>query len=177
MKLSILGKIASLTIICLLCVCCGNNYNTIEVQTLSSNNVRRVNDTVMEDSFHHLQFSRLSKPASFGMTADFKLPEEYQGHECYVVVSGRARSNYAQSDAFIVVVTHKDQEQISWMVMPVKYYITELNTWCPFRDSIRLPEKIDGKTYNLITIAAHLATSQKENFDLDTLRVSIKQKS
>ncbi len=163
-------------IVCLLLSSCRKKYEIAESRILTVDNVKRVDDAVLEDSLGHFQFSRLSRPGTFGMMADFELPEKNQDCDGYVIVSGRVRSNYVQSEAFLVVVTHKDQEQLSWQTLPVRLYTTHLNAWCPFKDSIFLPAKMGGKAYNKITVAAQLANSKDEVFDLDTLYISIKQK-
>ena len=154
---------------------CTDRYIVLDNQTISIDKVKRADDTVLVDSVGRFRFSRLSRLNSFGMGANYTLPEKSRGKDIWVIVGGRTRTNYAQSNAVIAVVTHKGEQQTSWMVVPLKYDYTSPDTWCSFRDSLKLGEKIDGKEYDQISIAAHLPGSTQENFDLETLHMIIKQ--
>jgi hypothetical protein len=154
---------------------CSDRYDVIAAQVVSVKEARRMSDTIMKDSVQGFYFSRLNKPATFGLSCDVKIPEPNQNKQLFVVAYGRARSNYAQSGGIIVVAAHYNNEQVSWMILPIKIHITDTNTWCYFRDSLRLDNKIDGKSYNHIGVMSHLPHSTKEKFDLDTLHVLLKQ--
>jgi hypothetical protein len=156
---------------------CEDGYQTIVESNIVLSENKTTDDTLLKDNAQNFYFSRLSKPNTFGIMFDYILPEDAQNKEVYVIVKGQSRSNYAQSNALIVVVTHnKEGEQLSWMLMPLRYYYTSINEWCSFRDSVRLPSNFKGKAYNLITVVAHQPISTAENFDLKEMQVSIKAK-
>jgi hypothetical protein len=156
---------------------CADGYQTITERTIVLDKSKTKDDTLLKDSTQNFYFSRLSKPNTFGIMFDYTLPEDAQNKEVYVVVKGQSRSNYAQSNALIAVVTHnKENEQLSWMIMTMRYHYTSINEWCSFKDSIRLPANFKGKTYSLITVATHQPVSTAENFDLRDLQISIKVK-
>lgn len=153
---------------------CSDSYTTIDEQTIVPG-AKRYDDSVMEDNKAHMRFSRLHKLVSFGLRYSYKLSEENQDKPTYVSVSGKARTNSGVSGGVIAVITHYDNDQLSWMVLPIKIHITDTNTWCLFHDSIYLSPRIDGRKYNTITAVAHLI-SDKEKFDLDGLHVAIRQR-
>lgn len=153
---------------------CGDQYTAVDDQTILPG-AKRYDDTVMTEGEQRLSFSRLSRPASFGLRYGYDLPEQSRDKATYVVVSGKARSNMVQSGAVIAMVTHYDSDQLSWMVVPMKVHLTDTNTWCPFRDSVYLTPRQEGRIYNNITAVAHLVSAQ-ERFDLDQLHVVVKQK-
>jgi hypothetical protein len=155
---------------------CSDRYDTIVEQAVSVKEARHMSDTMMKDSVQGFYFSRLNKPASFGLGCDVRIPEQNQNKQLFLVTYGRARSNYAQSGGIIVAAAHYNDVQVSWMVLPIKIHITDTNTWCYFRDSVRLDNKIDGKSYNHINVMTHLPYSTTEKFDIDTLHVLLKQK-
>lgn len=169
-------KIILFCTLVLVCFSCADRYEPINTQVIIPDQVSRADDTLMYDSLAHVPFSRLRRLASFGLRYAYELPEQNRGKEMYVVVSGRTRSNYAQSTAVIVVVTHKDNEQLSWQVIPMRLYYTEQNKWCTFRDSVRVPEKFDWKEYTRLDVVTHLSNSTQELFDIDTMKVVLKQK-
>lgn len=154
---------------------CGKKNKTIFTDTLVVDDKYKPHeDTVLIDSIRPILFSRLHRPNSFGMRTAYQVPTELQGKKMYVVVSGRSRNNYAHSNAVIVVVTHNAKnEQLSWDFIRMKYQYTEVNYWCNFKDSLKLPPDFYGKEYNLITVMAHLPEGA-EKFDLDGLKVEIK---
>jgi len=155
---------------------CGKKYKTIFTETLVvDNKYKQHEDTVLIDSIRPVLFSRLYRPNSFGMRTAYQVPTESQEKKMYVVVSGRSRNNYAHSNAVIVVVTHNAKnEQLSWDFIRMKYQYTEVNYWCNFKDSLKLPPNFYGKEYNLITVMAHLPEGV-EKFDLEGLKVEIKE--
>jgi hypothetical protein len=153
---------------------CGDRYDIIADQAVSVKEARHLSDTLMQDSLG-FYFSRLNKPSTFGLSCSFDIPEKNQNKELFVVAYGRTRSNYAQSGGIIAVATHFNNDQVSWMVLPISIHITDTNTWCTFRDSVRLSNKIDNKSYNHISVVTHLPNSTKEKFDMDTLHVLLKQ--
>jgi hypothetical protein len=154
---------------------CSDRYDIIAEQVVSVKEARRMSDTIMKDSIQGFYFSRLNKPATFGLSCDVKIPEQNQNKQLFLVTYGRARSNYAQSGGIIVVAPHYNNEQVSWRLLPIRIHITDTNTWCYFRDSLRLDNKIDGKSYNHINVMSHLPHSTTEKFDIDTLHVLLKQ--
>ena len=153
---------------------CGDTYTVIDEQVIVPGK-NHIEDTIMDDPLQHIRFSRLRKPVTFGLKYVFKVPEENQDKETYIAVRGRVRSNLALSNAVIAVVAHCDNEQLTWMVMPVRIHITDTNTWCPFNDSVYFSPRLSGKKYNNISAVAHLV-GDKERFDMDALHVTVRQK-
>lgn len=176
MHLQLIKKTGPVVFAILCLMGCGNRYDVVAEQVITVANSKRLDDTVMRDSTDHILFSRLRRPATFSFKYEYQIPEEKRDSEFYIVVSGRSRTNYAQSNAVMAVVPSENGEQVEWMIIPMRYQYTDINTWCHFRDSIRLPKHFNGKGYNRVTVAAHLSSSTAENFDLDTLHVMIRQK-
>lgn len=175
--MNVLLKSILCIVLVLLINACGEGYQTITQRTIVLDRKKTKDDTLIKDTTQNFYFSRLSKSNTFGIMFDYTLPEDAQNKEVYVIVKGQSRSNYAQSNALIVIVTHnKENEQLSWMLMPMRYHYTSINQWCNFKDSIRLPANFKGKTYSLITVVAHQPISTAENFDLKDMQISIKAK-
>lgn len=155
---------------------CGR-YKVIHTEKIVlDKNYKRIEDTLLTDSLEKFTFSRLTRPGSFGFKTVYNLPEKSQGKELIVALSGRCRTNLAVSDGMIVVVAHsKKDKQLSWDLVRMKYQFTDLNKWCSFRDSIRLPADFYGTQYSRITILSHLPAGD-EKFDLDGLNIEIREK-
>jgi hypothetical protein len=49
------------------------------------------------------------------------------------------------------------------------------NNWSAFRDSVIFPRNFFGKKYSLITGFPFLGESSSENFDVDSMRVEIRE--
>lgn len=156
---------------------CGDRYKTVHEQEITINKDDLKSDSVLKDSSNGNFYTRLTQPVSFGRTFKYALNEEQEGKGFYIVFSGRAKSNYAQSNGTISVSIHdKDNEQLGWFSVFLKNYFTEKNVWCHFKDSVKIEPVLAGKKHKTITCMVFLAASTKEVFDLDSLYVVIKEK-
>ena len=116
-------------------------------------------------------------PNRIGLRAEYTLPKKAQKKELWVVISGMIRTNYAHSTAIIAVQTNsEDGQMLCWKALHLRYYFTDINKWCFFKDSIYLPKGYYDKAHSKIATFAFSGTSANENFDLDSLFVTIKQK-
>lgn len=170
-------KVLIQLIVLLIFSSCGDKYNTIHEQAITVNKDDLKDDSIITDSINGGYYTRLTQPASFGRTLKYTLNAEQEGKGFYIIFSGRARSNYAQSNGTISVSIHdKDNEQLGWFSVFLKSNFTEKNTWCHFKDSIKIEPVLEGKKHKSITCLVFLAASTQEVFDLDSLYVVIKEK-
>ena len=177
MKLNGVGRIFLIYFLPVIFSACSDKYKTVHEQFIEVNKSDLRNDTLIRETVSNSYFSRLNKPGSFGRMCVYQLSKEQEGKEFWVVFSGKTRSNYAQSNATITVTgRNKNHEQIYWLSLFLKGTYSEQNKWCYFKDSIHIEPAFFGKKYNSITCVAFLPTSTAENFDIDTLHVTIKVK-
>jgi hypothetical protein len=156
---------------------CKDKYSSILSNSVVLDKYYRPHeDTLLKDSIQPRLYSRLYKPNTFGMRTFFELPKSAQGKDLYVVVSGRTRNNYGQPYGAIAVTTHSEKmEQLCWELIKLRFQYTGINEWCEFRDSLKLPPRFYESEYTLINVMAYLPQGS-ENFDLDGLKVVVKQK-
>lgn len=156
---------------------CDDKYATFEKSVITVHNNRSGSaDTVMKDQGTDFFYSRLRKKNTGGLSAICFIGPAHQNKKMWVVVSGRVRTNYAHSNSTITLsATSKENEVLLWRAIFLKYYYTDCNKWCYFKDSINLPAGYFNKAYTAITAFAYLGDSEKENFDLDTLKVEFKE--
>jgi hypothetical protein len=132
-------------------------------------------DTIMKEGNRY--FSRLYKENSMGLIGEFIVPDSLKEKELIVTFYGKARTNYAFSNASIrVAVISEDKEVLGWPVFNLRQQFTENNEWCYFRDSVSLIHQSWQKPYHYIDVAALLGNSTHEQFDIDTLFFDIKAK-
>jgi hypothetical protein len=157
---------------------CNDKYNTFQSAVVTvSNNKGVANDTIIKDSVFNFSFSRLQKATARGLNATFTITPEHQEKDLYIVVSGKARTNYAHSNSSITLSAVSSKgELIAWKAFLLKYYYVDNNKWCYFKDSIFLKDNVDSKFYSVINVFGMLGDSKTENFDLDTLHVQLKEK-
>lgn len=133
-------------------------------------------DTVMTDSISGIKFSRLTKVGVGGIAVKHEFKQEQQNKPTWVVFSGRLRSNYVHSNSSITISgSDPTGQNILWKAVFLKYHLVELNRWMPFRDSVLIPPSYDNKLFQTIYVFTYMGGKPGENFDLDTLRVLIKQ--
>ncbi|MBK9284297.1 MAG: hypothetical protein IPM51_08225 [Sphingobacteriaceae bacterium] len=151
---------------------CKEDYKTIQKFTVTPANREPKGDTIMHDNQGNFDFSRIVKKNEAGLTALINISEENRNKKIWVIFSGRLRTNYAHSNATIsIAAIGLNQTIVVWNASFLKYFVTEINQWCPFKDSILLPrEKLEQK-YSMINTMAFLGNSENENFDVDTLKV------
>ncbi len=156
---------------------CSDKYQVIQSITVTPNINKPTGDTIILDSTKKFYFSRLRAKGTGGLIGTYKVTADHVNKQLYIVVSGRVRTNYAHSNSTITVAVNDDQKNtIVWRAMSLKYYFTEINKWCPFKDSIMLAPNTDGKYYNEISVLTFMGPSESENFDIDTLKIQVKEK-
>jgi hypothetical protein len=156
---------------------CGESYEFVGKQTVHASKNVIHQDTMIYDSIGKFYFSRLTQPNTMGIRTDFKLPKENQDHELWVVVEGNFRTNRPYSMATVTIMGSNDKnESLCWNSCFLRIHITELNTWCHFKDSIFLTSQLNFHIYNSINTFAFLPPSPGEQFDLDSFTVTVRQK-
>ncbi|MES2680401.1 MAG: hypothetical protein V4635_10970 [Bacteroidota bacterium] len=175
--LKFLSKIISVCFVVVCFISCSDRYKTVQEQFVEVNRSDLKDDTLIKDSGSAFYFSRLSKPNSFGRLYVYKYPEDQIGKEHYVVFSGKTRTNYAESNSTISLAVHdKKGEQLCWKSIFLRRHFTDINKWVYFKDSIRIDPKYIGKKSATVSCMLYLARSTNENFDFDTLHVTVKEK-
>lgn len=175
--MQIVKKIVAAGILIFFLYSCDDKYNTIQTFKVTANNRSATADTVMKDGSGNFYFSRLRTPGTAGLIATYTLSTEHQNKGIYALVSGRIRTNYAHSNASIAFAAYDDKNEVLvWRAVFLRYYFTDIDQWCAFKDSIYFPANTKGKYYKSISALAFLGNSMKENFDIDTLKVEIKEK-
>ena len=157
---------------------CGDKFvNVCESVITVDNNRPNTGDTVLFDSINKFKFSRVNKRDASTLVASFTLPKEHQNKALWVVFCGKARTNFAYSNSSITLAAMSEKgECLVWRAVLLKYYFTDINKWCYFKDSMFLKPNFDGKFYNEISTFGFSGVSQGENFDMDSLKVIIKAK-
>jgi hypothetical protein len=154
---------------------CADEYTSIEKFVITPSNHTLKADTIITDEVGGLRFSRLRKVGQAGYSAVTNLSIENRDKKIWVIFSGKVRTNYAHSNATIsIAAVGLNQEIVVWNATFLKYFITDINKWCPFKDSVLLPREKLNQKYSVINTMAYLGNSESENFDIDTLRVEYK---
>jgi len=175
--MQIVKKIAPLILIIFFLYACEDKYSTLKSFNITAAGRSATADTIIKDSINNFYFSRLRYPNTGGLSATYTLTPEHQNKRLYVVVSGRARTNYAQSNAAIVFTAYDDREELLlWHALSLQYYFTDINKWCAFKDSLFFHPAVKNKYYGKISVVAYLGNATNERFDIDTLKVEIKEK-
>lgn len=161
--------------ICFFCFSCREEFKSAQKFSVTALNNPPSGDTAMLDEKDKFYFSRITNPSCGGLNAPWKISEENRNKRIWVIFSGRARTNYVQSNATIsVAAIGLNQTAVVWQAVFLRYYITDINAWCPFKDSVLLPkEKLEQK-YSMVNTIAYLGNSKEEKFDIDTLKVEYK---
>lgn len=134
-------------------------------------------DTVIFDSITRTFFSRISKMSTAGLQYVYTVPEINQNKHFYIVFKGRVRTNYAQSNAAIVLMAFdKDKQQLCWMNAPLRPLIVKQNEWNYFQDSIHIPNVMNDVRYTTLNAFTFLGNSTSEKFDVDTFSVTLKRR-
>ncbi len=160
-----------------ICVSCDKTYETIYQCAAVPEKTERGEDTLMKDSSANFNFSRLRKPNSGGISCHYLFEPGKPQSEYYVVFHGRIRTNYAQSNAFINLSSiDVDGNIINWNSSSLKYFVTDTDQWCWFKDSILIKYESWNKPYKMVNVFPFLGPSASENFDVDTLFVELKER-
>lgn len=167
-----LCKAIAFFFLCLFCFSCREEFKSVQKFDVTALNNPKSGDTAIYDEQDKFYFSRITRPSCGGLNAPFKIEEKNRNKKIWVIFSGRARTNYVQSNATIsIAAVGLNQMTVVWKAIFLRYYITDINQWCPFKDSTLLPrEKLEQK-YSLVNTIAYLGNSTNEKFDVDTLHV------
>ncbi len=161
----------------LLIFSCDDKYQTFDSKLVKADSKSSSSDTIISDSIQKFSFSRLRRPETQGLRASFIISPAQRFKQLYIVVNGKIRTNYAYSNSTISISAEDSLKNILiWRAIFLRYYYTEINEWCYFKDSIFLPNNFDGKYYSKISAFTLLGPSSSENFDIDQLNVEIKEK-
>lgn len=156
---------------------CNTSYQEITTQTAIPSEVSHLDDSILIEKSTGLSFSRIHKKESMGLRVPFLLPDNLKGKELYVVFNGIAKSNYAYSNASIVVsVYNTRKQQIIWKSFPLRYNFLGVDVWSPFTDSLYLSGSFDNKNYLFIQTFSFLGNSESEKLDMTYLTVKLKAK-
>ncbi len=171
-------KITTLIVSIFFLSACDDRYITLKTLTITANtNKPGTSSVVMVDSLKHFEYSRLKGKSQGGLIGTYTVTPEHSNKQLYVIVSGKIRTNYAHSNSNIIIAATDDKnELILWRGIYIQYYYTEINKWCPFKDSMLLPPSVNNKYYKEVSALAYLGNSENENFDIDTLKIEIKEK-
>lgn len=158
-------------------ISCDDRYTTIDSIAFKLNENTYKSDTIIKDTVDGKLFSRLYKPESYGVMYQHYLKKEVIEKEMKVVFSGKIRTNYAFSNAAInVSVGSKAGNPLGWSGKSLRYHFTDINTWCPFKDSVKLKHESWQEPYYVINVFSFLGNSMNEKFDLKDLNIQIKLK-
>lgn len=156
---------------------CDDKYVVVSTTLNLPKNSKPIDDSLLTDSNNATIYSRLSVPGSYGITSKYIIPKELKGKELEVVFEGKARTNYMHSNAYVNVTAYAPNGQnIIWNGVSLKYYFTEVNKWCYFKDSVHIKPESWEPEYHNINAFAFLGTSNNEKFDIDSFKVTIKAK-
>lgn len=162
---------------CIVCCSCIRNDEVIFQQLIIADKHNlHAEDTVIVDKWSKKAYSRLSKPNVAGIQFYYELPTEYQDKHLYVVFDGKVRTNYAQSNAAMVLLAFdKNKNQLCWLVTPLRPSILKQNEWCHFRDSVHISNAINGFNYVALNAFPYINGSSNENLDIDSLKIIVKK--
>ncbi len=171
-------KILFLLPIIFFIISCEDKFSIVESKTFPAQQIAHQNDTVINDTITHSFFSRLHNRGAFGMIYTYFPPDNIRDKPMEIVFSGNARTNYAYSNAFVnVTMGSKKGVQLGWTGRNLRYFFTDINTWCKFRDSVTFKREDWHDPYYRIDVFSYLPNPTQENFDIDTLFVKIKVKN
>ena len=174
MKINLYSILLALT--CVLVSCSKPDEVIYQELIIANKHKLHAADTTIVDSVSNTAYSRLSKPNSAGIQFYYELPQEHQDKHLYVVFDGRIRSNYAQSNATIVLTAFdKNKGQLCWLVTPLRPSILKQNEWCHFRDSVHISNAIHGTNYVSLNAFPYINNSSNENLDIDSLNIIVKK--
>lgn len=157
---------------------CEDGYHTVDPATLSATGPKHFSDTLIKDSISGTSFYRLYRNAGFGTVFSFRLPDSIKSKFINIVYSGKARTNYGHSAAAICARTSdKDGKLLTWYSGNLRYHFTDVNTWCPFKDSMFI--KLQGwmDPYYSLDVFSFLNGPTNEVLDLDSFQVQFKIKN
>ncbi len=159
-------------------VACSDEYTLIHEDIVTVNKSKLRDDTLLHDTILNSNFSRLTKPNSYGLESAFKVSDEFKNKQLRIIFKGKGRIDqvYTKSSIVIAILTGDSNKVLIWKAMSLKYAYTDVNQWCWFADSIEVGPTYLNKTFSYIDVSPYLGDTQIEKFDMDTLTVQIKAK-
>lgn len=153
--------------------CCNDQYSEVEKALILPNPLVTLDSEVtLKDSLTNIYYSRINHVASGGLRHTFIVPTDFNYSIWKIVFKGSMRTNFAHSDSYINVVGFTDRDStIIYKGLPLKYFVTDLNKWCPFKDSMIIQSANWHFPLKKIAVYAFLGNSPMEKFDIDSLSV------
>ena len=103
-----------------------------------------------------------------------RFTEEQLGRKIILEYSGRIRTDHIHSFASIKIVLLHDQESIHWSTLLLRDQIADLNKWNDFKGYFVFPYHQSDRLYNKVMIYTELTEGKKEQFDIDSVTLTIK---
>ncbi|MGE0568532.1 MAG: hypothetical protein AB7O73_11325 [Bacteroidia bacterium] len=156
-------------------ISCEPKYKTLDTMIACAKESKRMDDTLICES--QRCFSRIMKSNSQSLRITYNLPEHLKKGEFFIVYSGNLRTNNAFSEGSIALIIEGANGQlIHWGAQHIRYHVYETDTWCKFSDSIKIKYEDWQEKYHRIHVFPFLGNCNFEKFDVDTLKVTIKEK-
>lgn len=156
---------------------CSHSYDSIYTTRVIAEWKETAGGRTVKDSVTQLVFSRISEPNNGGLACSYAFTDEQRKGIYKVVMSGRIRTNYAHSFSYINVSTSDlGGVLIDYKALPLRYYFTDINQWCYFKDSAEFKYESWNQPYANVSVYGFLGESPGEVFDMDTLHVVIYQR-
>ncbi|MBP9067889.1 MAG: hypothetical protein KBG47_00165 [Bacteroidia bacterium] len=130
---------------------------------------------VKEDTSHagHYYF-RHDSIHNIAFIDTVRFTEAQLGKKLTLEYKGKIRTDYVHSFASIKIVLFRDHEPIHWTTIPLRELVVDLNKWNKFRGYYVLPYHQQDRPYNKAMLFTELAEGKKENFDIDSVDLTIK---
>jgi len=153
---------------------CNQPYEIIHETEVYADANDTINSSIVKDTVNRFIFSRINQPNNGGLACSFSFNDEQRKGVYKVVVSGRIRTNFAHSFAYINVSTSDlNGTLIDYKALPLRYYFTDIHQWCYFKDSADFKYENWNQPYANVSVYGFLGESPNEVFDMDTLIVKI----
>lgn len=124
------------------------------------------------DSGRH-EFYRLDSLTEYGPAYTYYLNQEDFDKPICLVISGKARTNYVNSNGAITFALYDSITQLNWDASKLKCHIVDLNKWSRFEEKIFFRPSTKGFRYNKINVQSFLPNAGKEVFDIDSLKIKL----
>lgn len=148
---------------------CVQNFS-IDMENGLTNQGTRIEGNAHSGKF----YSRIDGNNQFGSGLSISLPDSLVTKRAKLIFSVWIRSNVLQTKGSMALSITKGITPVSWNIFMTAGAISEPNQWTLFRDSIELPKRINGCTYNKIALFSFIEKNAPEKFDIDDLNITIK---
>ncbi|MBI2723120.1 MAG: hypothetical protein HYX39_13180 [Bacteroidetes bacterium] len=128
---------------------------------------------VKDVSIGEHQFYRLDSATEYGPAYTYNLKQEDYNKPICLIITGKARTNFVNSNGAITYALHDSTKQLNWDASRIKYHIIDLNVWSRFEEKIYYRASTNGFRYNKIVVQPFLPHAGKEVFDMDSIRIKI----